>query len=325
MAAIPTTQLTTDAYAVIGSAQDRTVNGYAQIVFSLTNTGLKSLAWKVEQSTAGSTYTTEQAEATLLAGETATFSTSPPTYRYYRVQVKSSATSNPTTAQLTTYAHDYTATGTFHGVTVLDTDVETAERMIDRICNDHFASTLQTVYLNGNGLRSIMLTEATPLKLLSLTSLTVLNQSGNTTYTPTVATELIIDPYGRMITFDPDSSTVSGFYRGVKNITVVGIFGWSAPPDLITLAARRLAATYQDGGTLEQLTGTFISERIGDYSYQRGDTPGLPDGQSTGDPTVDRWLASYVNAVGSIGHTVGNFGQTLPTFTQSRLDSVVTI
>lgn len=89
-----TMQPTVNDYAdVDGSLVDLLY--YKYLVFQLKNTdGAYDLNWKVLASNDGSTFITVQAEETLGEGVADSFIANPATYRYYKMQVKSTVGGN---------------------------------------------------------------------------------------------------------------------------------------------------------------------------------------------------------------------------------------
>ena len=87
----PAVQETTDAYADVTSSKIDATEFGKTVSYTCKNTdGANAIKWKVLASNDDSVYVEAQAEATLAAGVVGTF-TAVPYYRYYKVQVTSSA------------------------------------------------------------------------------------------------------------------------------------------------------------------------------------------------------------------------------------------
>lgn len=94
----PVAQATVDAYAdIVGGTIDTVERESVAIVIENSH-GSKSLDWKVLGSIDGVTYVEVQAEATITFGNTSSYSSSLAVYRYYKVQVKSTASGQPSEA-----------------------------------------------------------------------------------------------------------------------------------------------------------------------------------------------------------------------------------
>lgn len=89
--------------------------------------------------------------------------------------------------------------------------------------------------------------------------------------------------------FDEDSVYTTGqkFTKGHNNINIIGTLGWTDCPLYIKKACIILCEVENDD-TLHE-TYVFKSERLGEYSYTRGDT------NYTGIPKVDEYLDRYIN------------------------------
>jgi hypothetical protein len=84
-----------------------------------------------------------------------------------------------------------------------------------------------------------------------------------------------------------------GFFpRGYDNIRIVGTYGSASVPEPLKQAIKILIDAVNDGSYA--VTGGFISESIGKYSYRLGATGYVKDGVYTGLPSVDKILKLYV-------------------------------
>ena len=84
----PAEQETTDAYADVTGSK---IDTYSQklVSYIIKNTdGANSLDWKVLASNDDTTYVEAQAEASVAAGASGTYTSTAAPYRYYKVQVK---------------------------------------------------------------------------------------------------------------------------------------------------------------------------------------------------------------------------------------------
>lgn len=83
--------------------------------------------------------------------------------------------------------------------------------------------------------------------------------------------------------------TPDGYFpKGTKNVKITGTYGWASCPAAIKQAAIILCRAESDSSLYTKYED-FVSERLGDYAYGRGDKPYL-----TGITEADALISHYV-------------------------------
>jgi len=281
---------TTNDFAQLGDVVDIYEHGRVEIAFLLANHGTAIAAWQVQSSGNGETWATYQS-GTVAAGQTSTFRITRPSLRYWRMMTKSNAVDTPTRISLTVFAHDYLSAGSYYGTDVTDDSIETAEQLLDILCNDHFAPLLGSIRVSGTGTEFLDLAEATALKPLSISAVNVTEQSTGLVQSVDLS-QVMVDYARRQLILLPGAKLRQWTY-GFRNIEVTGTWGWEETPQPIVQAAARLAAHAIDSGTLQTQLGTFTMERIGDYTYQsKVESASI---SQSGDAFVDKVVEQYRN------------------------------
>ena len=160
------------------------------------------------------------------------------------------------------------------------------EQLVERITKDYFYAKSFNFKYNGNNRDRLYF----PIrqKVLSVTAVyideielpsTEWNYDENSIFASISSTE--IDPIEL-------AEYTKLFPRGHNNINIVGTLGWSVCPYIIKQACIILAKAENDSDLYDDYN--FKSERLGEYSYSRGD-----EGILTGIPEVDRYLSKYIN------------------------------
>lgn len=181
-----------------------------------------------------------------------------------------------------------------------------ASAFIDRVTGQWFEPRTKTLTLDGNGLNTLWL-DAVPITITSVTvdDLTV------------TAGERVA--YGHPDDRDnPRMVMRNGCWpRGLKNVVVVGTFGYvdndgvSPPPEIRDACMRlvmRFAALLSDASAQQGQAGDVRKETTDGHSYERFDrTAGTAGawrfGGVTGDPAIDTTLRMFRRApfVGRVG------------------------
>lgn len=150
--------------------------------------------------------------------------------------------------------------------------IDGVEQLVEHITKDYFYAKSFNMKYNGNDRGRLY-----PIIKQRMISVTEVYISG--TLLPSAEWD-----------FDEDSIFFvnSGkFTRGRNNINIIGTLGWTDCPLYIKKACIILCEVENDE-TLHE-TYVFKSERLGEYSYTRGDT------NYTGIPKVDEYLDRYIN------------------------------
>lgn len=166
--------------------------------------------------------------------------------------------------------------------------VAVADSWIDKITGDHYESTALTLTLDGSGNNLQSLLHSTLLKVISVTSIKLLDPR-NTDYTYD-ATKPEYFVYAHYLRRYYDSEI---WPTGFQNIQVIGTFGWSTVPGPIAQASTQLTRMILDPDS--ELDMSALSIRIGDLSFTRARYDNVDDSDMTGVPAVDRILRLYQN------------------------------
>ena len=163
--------------------------------------------------------------------------------------------------------------------------IDGIEQSVERITKDYFYAKAFDTKLNGNGKNRIYL--SVEQEILSVTKVyineveltdTEWDYDEDSVFGSINPTE--IDPLAM-------AERINLFPRGHNNIRIVGTLGWAACPYLIKKACIILVRAENDDTLYDR--ADFKSERLGEYSYTRGDK------NYTGIPEADGYLDRYIN------------------------------
>lgn len=139
--------------------------------------------------------------------------------------------------------------------------ISMVEAYVDQYCGTSFANAVSTTrYFDGSGIDELLIG---PVQ--SVSSLKILDVNGNTEATLTASTDYYLYPLNETIK-DRIKLSLGGQYQAfpgrTRSIEVTGIFGHSAVPGPVKLAAIQLAAKVINTGLRG---GQVSSETLGSY------------------------------------------------------------
>ena len=172
--------------------------------------------------------------------------------------------------------------------------IDRAEQKIERLTKDFFYAKTFAKYFSGNGKDRLFL--GFTADIISVTEILVAGTELDTSWWTFDENSVYLDPeavsggIGDLAELHLRLKTEKVLFpRGMNNIKVTGTYGWSTCPAAIKLATVMLCKAEMDD-SLYTRYGDFKSERLGDYSYTRGDDKRTV---SSGILEVDNQLKEY--------------------------------
>ena len=305
---IRVTQVSTDSYAAIASTSiDTHVRGRAEVRFDFRNRhNANAVQVEIQESDDNSTWAThlDKTDIVVTAGSSniETVTVPVPWKRYYRARVKAASAGSQGVVECSVYRMDYIQTGLIEGKTVGGEEAEHAEEIIDKATQDHFASAYKTFTTVAPGGREWSLLGRTLRPCVSVSSITVIDSAGNS-YSSSYDGYIFLLDDGHTIRLDDDCADIFYTGDGRENLTLVGYFGRAegATPTPIVQACERIAAA--ETQTSGEKLGTFEMVKIDGYTRQLS-TRVEREFQVTGDPSVDRVIEDYRNALADVAFGV---------------------
>lgn len=173
------------------------------------------------------------------------------------------------------------------------TIINRVEDMIEQITKDYFYVKAFAIYINGNGNDRLSL--GLIPDILSVTEIKLFGVVLSTNWYTYDVGSVYFDP--EAVSGDADDLAELHlrikykrglFPKGMGNIKITGTYGWATLPAAVKQAAIILCR-FENDGTLYTKYDDFVSERLGDYSYSRGNKMYL-----SGLIEADRLLKNYI-------------------------------